>query len=294
VRLPLALQDRLAVTRFAGQPNALSKDHHPWPVIDEVAAATRLDALLDRAVWSSPGVRTSLLPDRGKPAHQIIRQRRSAIDMDGRTPLSRETFYHTLSRTMPRPDHFPFSVLPWSPRVSLALFVHRVEDLDRGLYLLVRHPLHEASLRVSLDPTFAWRRSPGCPADLPLFLLRAGDARRLSKNISCDQDIAADGAFSLGMLAELDASLNELGSSWYPRLFWETGLIGQVLYLEAEAAGVRATGIGCFFDDMMHDLVGLKGHAWQSLYHFTVGGPVDDPRLQTIAPYAHLHPARST
>jgi len=26
-------------------------------------------------------------------------------------------------------------------------------------------------------------------------------------------------------------------------------MIGQVLYLEAEAQGVRATGIGCFFDD---------------------------------------------
>jgi hypothetical protein len=33
----------------------------------------------------------------------------------------------------------------------------------------------------------------------------------------------------------------------YRHLFWETGLIGQVLYLEAEAHGVR--GIGGFFDD---------------------------------------------
>jgi len=27
------------------------------------------------------------------------------------------------------------------------------------------------------------------------------------------------------------------------KLFWEAGLLGQVLYLEAEAAGVRGTGI---------------------------------------------------
>jgi hypothetical protein len=26
-------------------------------------------------------------------------------------------------------------------------------------------------------------------------------------------------------------------------------VLGQLLYLEAEAAGVRATGIGCYFDD---------------------------------------------
>jgi hypothetical protein len=61
-----------------------------------------------------------------------------------------------------------------------------------------------------------------------------------------------------------------------------------VLYLEAEAAGSRATGIGCYFDDACHDLLGLKGDEFQSLYHFTVGGPVEDERLQTIAAYAHL------
>jgi hypothetical protein len=62
-------------------------------------------------------------------------------------------------------------------------------------------------------------------------------------------------------------------------------MIGQALYLEAEAAGVRATGIGCFFDDEMHRLLGLEGKAWQSLYHFTVGGAVEDRRLTTLPAY---------
>ncbi len=30
----------------------------------------------------------------------------------------------------------------------------------------------------------------------------------------------------------------------YRHLFWETGMVGQVLYLEAEAAGVRAISMG--------------------------------------------------
>jgi hypothetical protein len=77
----------------------------------------------------------------------------------------------------------------------------------------------------------------------------------------------------------------------YRRLFWECGLIGQCLYLEAEAAGVRGTGIGCFFDDPVHELVGLTGNRWQSLYHFTIGGPVVDDRLQTLPPYGHLERA---
>ncbi|MDH3347280.1 MAG: hypothetical protein OEM02_04155 [Desulfobulbaceae bacterium] len=34
-------------------------------------------------------------------------------------------------------------------------------------------------------------------------------------------------------------------------LTWECGLIGQLLYLEAEATEIRATGIGCYFDDLL-------------------------------------------
>jgi hypothetical protein len=65
------------------------------------------------------------------------------------------------------------------------------------------------------------------------------------------------------MLARFEATLAEHGDWAYRRLFWECGLIGQVLYLEAEAAGVRGTGIGCFYDDAVHDTLGLTGHAWQ-------------------------------
>ena len=97
--------------------------------------------------------------------------------------------------------------------------------------------------------------------------LARGDARSLAARISCDQDIAADGFFSLGMLADFGASLQTFGPSFYRHLFWETGMVGQVLYLEAEAAGARATGIGCFYDDPLHDVLGLHGHAFQSLYY---------------------------
>ncbi|HQM49524.1 MAG TPA: nitroreductase, partial [Candidatus Hydrogenedentes bacterium] len=63
------------------------------------------------------------------------------------------------------------------------------------------------------------------------------------------------------------------------------GMIGQLLYLEAEAAGVRGTGIGCYFDDLVHSALGLENRQFQCLYHFTVGGPADDPRLTTLPPY---------
>jgi nitroreductase len=107
----------------------------------------------------------------------------------------------------------------------------------------------------------------------------------MANRLSCDQDIAEDGFFSLGMLARFEGSLREHGEWFYRRLFWECGMIGQMLYLEAEAIGVRGTGIGCFYDDPVHDVLGLKGRDWQSLYHFSMGLPVEDPRLTTEPGY---------
>jgi rhodanese-related sulfurtransferase len=71
----------------------------------------------------------------------------------------------------------------------------------------------------------------------------------------------------------------------YKQLHWEAGLIGQVLYLEAESLGFRGTGIGCYFDDSMHEVLGLKDITFQSLYHFTVGAGLVDSRIQTEPPY---------
>ena len=129
---------------------------------------------------------------------------------------------------------------------------------------------------------FAWERVTD---RVPLFLLARGDCRPVAQRVSCDQDIASDGFFSLGMLAEFDASLREFGPAFYRHLFWESGIVGQALYLAAEAAGARATGIGCFYDDPVHDVFGLTDHAFQSLYHFTIGMPVEDARLTTEPGY---------
>src|SRR5437773_10003126 len=107
--------------------------------------------------------------------------------------------------------------------------------------------------------------------------------------VRCDHGMAGDGVFSFGMVAEFEAVVRDRGAWLYRRLFWGTRLVGQVLYLDAEAAGVRATGIGCFFDDPVHQVFGFNDASFQSLYHFTTGGPVEDPRLTTLPPYGLDH-----
>jgi hypothetical protein len=213
------------------------------------------------------------------------------VALDRVTSIARADFYGLLERLVPRPGRAPFDLLPWEPRVHLALFVHRVDDLAPGLFFLERHAgVHDELVR-QLGPEAQWTRPPGCPETLRLFRIGEADVCRAAASISCGQEIAADGALSLGMLAEYAGPL--AAGAWnYRRLFWETGVIGQVLYLEAEARGVRGTGIGCFFDDPVHAAVGLEGERLQSLYHFTLGGPVEDARLVTRPPYEHLDAAR--
>ena len=196
-----------------------------------------------------------------------------------------------LSRVVPALNRVPFDALVRSeigfPRIHLGLFVLRVDGLDSGLYMLVREKTRIEQLKAATSSQFVWVRPSGCPPDLALYCLQKSDVHQIAAGVSCGQDIAGDGAFSLGMFAEFEEPLKNIGPHVYSRLFWETGIIGQILYLEAEAAGLRATGIGCYFDDPMHELFGIKGRQFQSLYHFTVGGPVEDTRITTEPPYAH-------
>jgi len=231
-------------------------------------------------------------------AGQIIHQRRSLLACDGRTSIAAERFYRMLGRVMPRVEldvarrPMPWDAIPWEPAIHFGLFVHRVEGIEPGLYALARDPRKVEKLKRAMHAHFAWEAPPGCPEDLPLFVLERGDARELATQVSCRQEIAGEGAFSLGMIAEYQESLVAHGPPFYRRLFREAGAIGQVLYLEAEAAGVRSTGIGCFFDDPVHGVFGFSDLAFQSLYHFTVGGPVDDPRLTTLPAYGARVKAR--
>lgn len=289
---------KLAVATWYGKANRLSGEHGvEWDIIDEVAVASWKCMAEQRSV-ALPRLLTNDVSrftfHESPSAGQIIRQRRSAVSFDGKTSISAATFFRMMGRVMPRADlpqldrPMPWNVWPYEPSIHLLLFVHRIEGLTPGLYMLVRDEKKLAFIQQSMNPELTWTPTPGCPDGLPLYCLLEGNAKKLAVQVSCHQDIAGDSAFSFGMLAEFEGRLRKEGAWWYPHLFWESGLLGQVLYLEAEAAGVRATGIGCFFDDPVHEIIAVKGLSLQSLYHFTIGGPVEDGRLMTLPPYEHL------
>ncbi|MBS1144949.1 MAG: hypothetical protein H6R14_2355 [Proteobacteria bacterium] len=263
-----------------------------WPAIDQVATASR--EAVDSAETPVFAPLPPLAPHpTSAGAAAIIRQRRSGQRFDPKCTLPKAAFYRMLDAVLPRPQ-VPWPAQESVSRIHLLLFVLRVDGLPSGLYLLPRTPAAARELPAALAPAddrFANRRpvadiDPECPAHLGLICLAElglQEMQRIARSLSCHQDIAATSAFSLGMLGELEeATLNAHG---YRTLLREAGLVGQVLYLEAEAAGVRGTGIGCFFDDPVHQLAGLAGPRYQSVYHFTVGTPITDARIETGPPY---------
>ena len=278
---------------WQGSANTLSPEHGAeWPVIDQVAQATRRCESSpieedfpgfpsEEELFGTP-VRQGRLS-----AEKAILGRRSAVAMDGSTAISRDVFFRMLARLIPthEPRGMPWDSIPWRPRIHLGLFVHRVDGLAPGLYALARDPAKVEILKAVMASDFCWQRVPDCPPGLPLYLLQEGDCRALASTVSCGQDIAGDGAFSLAMIADYMDSLATHGAAFYRNLFWEAGMVGQLLYLEAEEAGIRATGIGCYFDDPAHAAFGIVSREWQSFYHFTVGGPVEDGRLTTLPAY---------
>ncbi|WP_206996546.1 SagB/ThcOx family dehydrogenase [Trinickia mobilis] len=271
----------LDTAQWHGRANQLSPGHVRWPQIDSIRRATHKSRTRE-----PPPPNPERRPAPPTPAldlsfARIARQRRSAVNFDGTTRVTDAAFFSMLACLLTRPDTPPWNALTCPAAVHAALLVHRVEGLEPGLYMLVRNSRALPDLKLSMRPEWLWLKAG--PDPLPLYFLLPYDLRAAAKLICCHQDIGADSCFALGMIARFEIALKQ---PWrYRHLFWECGMLGQTLYLEAEAAGVRATGIGCFFDDEMHALLGMEDHTWQSLYHFTVGGAVDDLRLSAFPPY---------
>lgn len=270
--------------RWYGRANVLdSRPMYRWPMIDDVARATiNIDNTATADCNSMPPL-PALHHARDAAAVGLIKQRRSAQQFDAKHVMPAADFFHVLDSLLPRMDT-PWDSWDFAARVHPVLFVHRIEGIAPGLYVLPRHPAAKEMLQAALKNDFNWTRVAHCPEHIPLYRLAAADCTRLARTLHCHQAIAATSCFALGMLAEFEPLVSE--HPWrYRQLHWEAGLIGHVLYLEAEKIGLRGTGIGCFFDDAFHELLGLTDRRFQSLYHFTVGRALVDERITTLPPY---------
>lgn len=185
---------------WKGEPNVLSKEHVCWDIIYRTAMAVEKPLTVDSRSLVHPFQSSGVLGDssyKGFTAREVVRKRRSAVDMDGVTTMARDTFYQILLHCLPSGSRegekqsrglaLPFRTLPWESEVHAALFVHRVVGLPQGLYFLVRNEDHFDELKRATSPDFKWVKPDGCPSDLPLYELHRGNYQALAKRLSCHQ-----------------------------------------------------------------------------------------------------------
>lgn len=264
---------------WAGKPSLLDeRPLYQWPVIEEVAEATR--GTPPAADLSMTHLISQQKSNGDISASQLILQRRSAQAFDGESVMPHAVFRQILSSLLPGGSPV-WNLWPHMPRVHPVLLVHRVEDVAAGLYVMPRSEIAQTTLRAAFRDSFTWQPAD---LDLPLLQLVAARAGNISRTLSCHQDIATDCAVTFMMVAEFGVPITADPVA-YRHLHWEAGMLGHVITLAAEAAGWRGTGIGCFFDEADHEVLGLKDDQFQVIYHYAVGMALDDARISTLPAY---------
>jgi SagB-type dehydrogenase family enzyme len=237
---------------FGGVPNCLSSETIAYPLIEEVHAATKAaPRLLQESPYVFP-LATVRAASEELPFGDVVRRRRSALDFRGGADTIGLEQLMTLLDLAGRPLDCDFAAERY---VQLYLYVHRVRGLDAGVYRY-------------------W------PNETRLEPLKTGDQRVVAAALSLRQNLAGNACVALSMIGDLGRATENFGERGYRYVHFEAGAIGQRLYLAAEALGFQSTGIGAFFDDLVHNYLDLDPRSGkQVVYHFACGYAVEDDRL---------------
>ena len=242
---------------LGGQPNRLSEEQIAYPSIEKIHESTKLlvEPTFPDVGWQPGGRGENALPlsvSSNRTFGEVVRTRRSALDFRGGTESISLSQLATLLASTREPLSADFTA---RPLVQLYLYVHRVDDLAPGVYRY-------------------W------PEHGELELIRAGDQRLTAAALSLGQNLAGNACVAFSMIGDFESATRAFGDRGYRYAHFEAGALGQRMYLAAEALGLRATGIGAFFDDEVHRYLGLAPEQGQVVYHFAIGYPVCDPRLE--------------
>lgn len=242
---------------LGGQPNRLSEEQIAYPSIEKIHASTKLLVAppFPDVGWQPGGHGGNALPvlvSSDRTFGEVVRTRRSALDFRGGAESISPSQMATLLASTREPLSADFAA---RPLVQLYLYVHRVDGLAPGVYRY-------------------W------PEHGELELIKAGDQRLTAAALSLGQDLAGNACVAFSLIGDLEGATRTFGDRGYRYAHFEAGALGQRMYLAAEALGLRATGIGAFLDDEVHRYLGLAPEQGQVVYHFAIGYPVRDPRLE--------------
>jgi SagB-type dehydrogenase family enzyme len=239
--------DRREIIWYGGHANQLSKETIPYPRIDAIHAATKpiVHSPVEPPPTGHGAIKLPAPVGFTRSFGDTARKRRSALDFVGGPQ----------SMSLPQLSAVLRATTELSFFLQLYLYVHRVEGLEPGVYRF-------------------W------PEPAELQTIRLGDQRAAAAGLSLGQDLAGNACVAFSMIGDLERAARVYGDRGYRYVHFEAGAIGQRLYLGAEALGLGATGIGAFYDEEVHRYLHVTPEQGQVVYHFAIGYPVPDPRLQ--------------
>jgi SagB-type dehydrogenase family enzyme len=257
--IPVREPDCRETVWYGGHANQLSRETIVYPSIEAIHTATKLSNGACRgipAVEPAPiGSGEIILPPPASSRRsfgEVARKRRSALNfLGGIQSMSLQQLSAILAVTA-RAFCADFA----GPRfIQLYLYVHRVEGLQPAVYRF-------------------W------PERAELEQIRVGDQRVAAAGLSLGQELAGNACVAFSMIGDFDRAARAHGDRGYRYVYFEAGAVGQRMYLAAEALGLGATGIGAFYDEEVHRYLDVKPEQGQVLYHFAIGYPVLDTRLE--------------
>ncbi len=267
--IPVTPREPPKTVLYRGEANQLSHEIIAYPRIEKIHAATKFlagtkeisvspsrdngSSCADTLKLNGSG-RIELSPplSTSKGFGDVVRTRRSALDFRGGEEFMSLAQLSTLLSSTAKPFFADFAAHRF---VQLYLYVHRVSGLEPGVYRY-------------------W------PEHARLEQIKLGDQRLVAAALSLGQDLAGNSCVTFSMIGDFEKATQIYGDRGYRYVHFEAGAIGQRMYLAAEAVGLRATGIGAFFDEEVHKYLNLTPEQGQVVYHFAVGYPVPDPRLE--------------
>jgi SagB-type dehydrogenase family enzyme len=254
--IPVREPDSGETVWYEGQANRLSEEIVSYPRIDTIHEAAKLNvcraiAAAEAAPTGSGEIKLPPAASSTRPFGETARMRRSALNFCGR---AQSISLAQLSAVLAAASQPFFADFAGARFIQLYLYVHRVDGLQPGVYRF-------------------W------PERAELEQIKDGDQQVAAAGLSLGQELAGNACVAFSMIGDLERAARAHGDRGYRYVHFEAGAIGQRLYLAAEGLGLGATGIGAFFDDAVHRYLDLTPEQGQVVYHFAIGYPVPDPRV---------------
>jgi SagB-type dehydrogenase family enzyme len=257
--IPRREQDSCQAVWYGGHANQLSSEAISHPQIDAIHSATKFHGQACHSISAAEPARNGSgeikLPPPAlsrRPFGEVVRMRRSALDFLGGTQSMSLPQLSAILASAMRPLSADFAGAGF---IQLYLYAHRVAGLEPGVYRL-------------------W------PEAGELEQIVRGDQRLAAAGLSLGQDLAGNACVAFSMIGDLERATRVHGERGYRYVHFEAGAIGQRLYLAAQALGLGATGIGAFYDEEVHRHLKLPPEKGQVVYHFAIGYPALDTRLE--------------